>query len=278
MTAIPAMSSGQTTAVAGAFDSLAPDYDAAWTETTVGRLQRRHVWRQLQSMFRAGERILELGCGTGVDAAFLARIGVRVHAIDVSPRMLRTAQQRIEQEGLSDRVTFETCALEHVAGILQTGPFDGAFSDFGAINCLPDLQTTARGLAGLLRPGGRLVLCSMGRFCLWETVYYLLHAQSGRAFRRLRAGRAGFETVLVSSPAFRVYYPSIAQLAEAFGGNFDLVSFRSVGILVPPSYLEPWARARQRTLRALASLDEYMGGWPLVRGTGDHRLAAFVRK
>lgn len=278
MISTPATHSSQTTGVADAFDALAPDYDAVWTESTVGRLQRRHVWRHLRSIFREGERILELGCGTGVDAAFLARIGVRVHAIDLSPRMVRAAQQRIDEEGLGSRVTFEVRALEHVGDSPRIGVFDGALSDFGAINCLTDLRLAARNLAAILRPGGKLVLCFMGRFCLCETAYHLLHARPGRAFRRLRAARTGIETVLVSSLPFRVYYPSIAELSTAFSGDFDLLSFRSIGILVPPSYLESWARTRQRTLFALASLDERIGGWPLVRGTGDHRLAVFVRK
>ncbi|MBP1597068.1 MAG: Methyltransferase type 11 [Acidobacteria bacterium] len=276
---MPTMTSGQATAVAGAFDALAPDYDSVWTGTTVGRLQRRQVWRRLESMFHGGERILDLGCGTGVDAAFLARIGVRVHAIDVSPGMVRTARQRAERDGLADRVTFEVCALEQAGDMPRIGLFDGAFSDFGAINCLTDLRLVARSLAALVRPGGRLALCFMGRFCLCETVYHLLRGRPGRAFRRLRAGKTGIEAVLASGgPAFRVRYPSVTQLATALGGDFDLVSFRSIGVLVPPSYLEPWARTRQQTLDALASLDERIGGWPLVRGTGDHRLAVFVRK
>jgi len=278
VTPVPIVSSSRSPAIAGAFDALAPGYDAAWTETAVGRLQRRHVWRRLQAMFCPGDRILEIGCGTGIDAAFLARVGMRVHATDVSPRMLRVAQERIEREELTDRVTFEVCALEQIAGIRQAGLFDGAFSDFGAVNCLPDLQSAARDLALLLRPGGRLALCFMGMFCLWETAYYLVHARPGRAFRRLRAGSAGIEAALGSSSAIRVYYPSIAKLAAAFAEDFDLVSFRSVGILVPPSYLESWASSRRRTMRTLAFLDERVGGWPLLRGTGDHRLASFVRK
>lgn len=278
MTAMPVMSSNQVQDVAGSFDAMASDYDEAWTETTVGQLQRRHVWRQFGAMFQPGQRVLDLGCGTGVDAAFLARLGVRVHAIDVSSRMMRAAQERVEREGLADRVTFEICALEHVAGIRQTGLFDGAVSNFGAINCLPDLQSVARGLASLVRPGGKLALCFMGRFCLWEMAYHVLHAQPRKAFRRLRAGEAGIETSLASGPAFHVYYPSIARLAADFSRNFDLVSFRSIGILVPPSYLERWAKSRQRTLCAFSFLDERIGGWPLVRATGDHRLAVFVRE
>jgi ubiquinone/menaquinone biosynthesis C-methylase UbiE len=269
---------GQIPAVAQAFDGLSPQYDAAWTESAVGQMQRGQVWRELRPIFSPGERILELGCGTGIDAVFLARLGVRVHATDISKQMLHAAQNRIEHEGLAGLTTFEVCALENVGGIAQSEPFDGVFSDFGAVNCLQDLASVAPALAGLMRPGGKLVLCFMGRFCFLETGYYILHADPHRAFRRLRAWRTGIETTLASGPAFRVYYPSIAELSAALGDAFSLVSFRSIGILVPPSCLERWASRRPRALRVLSFLDEHMGCWPLVRGTGDHRLAVFVRR
>jgi ubiquinone/menaquinone biosynthesis C-methylase UbiE len=278
VTATPTSTAGRISEVAQAFDALSPQYDSAWTESAVGQMQRGQVWRELRPIFSPGERILELGCGTGVDAVFLARLGVRVHATDISQQMLHAAQNRVEREGFAGLVTFEICALEDVGGIAQSEPFDGVFSDFGAVNCLQDLASVAPALAGLMRPDGKLVLCFMGRFCLLETAFYLLHSDPRRAFRRFRAGREGFETSLASGPSFRVYYPSIAQLSAALGDVFKLVSFRSIGILVPPSCLERWAGFRRRTLRALSFLDEHIGGWPLVRGTGDHRLVVFVRR
>jgi ubiquinone/menaquinone biosynthesis C-methylase UbiE len=278
VTAVSTSTAGPLPEAARAFDALASHYDAAWTESAVGQMQREQVWRELRPMFSPGERILELGCGTGVDAVFLARLGVRVHATDVSQQMLRAARDRIEREGLGGLITFELRGLENMGGISQSESFDGVLSDFGAVNCLQDLTSVAPALAGLLRPGGKLVLCFMGRFCLWETGYYLLHADPRRAFRRLRAGRTGIETTLASGPAFRVYYPSIAKLSAALSDVFTLVSFRSIGILVPPSPLERWASGRRRTLRVLSFLDTHTGGWPFVRGTGDHRLAVFVRR
>jgi ubiquinone/menaquinone biosynthesis C-methylase UbiE len=106
VTPLPALSSDQSSAVAAAFDSLAPHYDAAWTETFIGRLQRQQVWRELQSTFRTGERVLEFGCGTGADAAFLARAGVRVHATD--PRDAGAAQGQNGREELTDCATLRT--------------------------------------------------------------------------------------------------------------------------------------------------------------------------
>ncbi len=268
----------RTSALARAFDTLAAQYDTAWTNSFLGGLQRRHVRRELLATFRSGDRILELGCGTGADAVFLAENGIEVHALDVSPEMVRTAQHRIERNRLTQQVVCELRAVEQLSGIEDRGPFDGVFSNFGAFNCVRDLHAAASDLSRLLRPGGRLVLCFMGRFCAWETAWYLLHVRPGKAFRRLRAGEDGLESSLGSGPRIRVFYPSIRALAVAFREEFDLVSFRSIGVLVPPSYMESWAGVRRGIVRRLASLDERVNRWPVLRAAGDHRLVIFVRK
>ena len=47
--------------------------------------------RRLEARFSAGHRVLELNCGTGEDAVFLARRGVRVLATDLSGAMVEAA-------------------------------------------------------------------------------------------------------------------------------------------------------------------------------------------
>lgn len=148
--------------VARAFDALAPEYDAAWTSGLIGQFQRRSAWGEMLSVFRAGDRVLELGCGTGADAARLAAAGVRVHATDISPEMLRLAQERLESSGLSSQVTYELIAVEHLGTTRTPGLFDGAFSNFGALNCVEDMRGAAASLARLVRPGGRSSSASWG--------------------------------------------------------------------------------------------------------------------
>ena len=60
------------TAAAVAFDRVASSYDELFTHTAIGRAQRKQVWEKLLAAFPPGSRILELNCGTGEDARFLA--------------------------------------------------------------------------------------------------------------------------------------------------------------------------------------------------------------
>src|SRR5437868_14651054 len=76
------------------FDALAPRYDELWTESAIGRLQRRAVWRRADGLFQPGDRLLDLGCGTGADALHFMQRGMRVRAIDASSEMVRIARSR----------------------------------------------------------------------------------------------------------------------------------------------------------------------------------------
>jgi hypothetical protein len=74
-----------------------------------------------------------------------------------------------------------------------------------------------------------------------------------------------------------VWYPTIAAMRRAFAPWFRLRSFRAVGLFVPPSYVEPWARKHQSVLARLEAMDRVFAAWPILRGIGDHVLLEFER-
>ena len=241
-----------------AFDLLAARYDELWTNSPVGRWQRNAVWRRIDPLFQPGDAVLDFGCGTGEDAVHLGENGIRVLAVDSSPEMIRLAQRR----GVDARML----CIEEIDQL--DAQFDGALSNFGALNCVPDLRRVGAALARLIRPNGHVVVCTMGRFCLWETVHYGLRLQPGKAIRRLRQKGAA------ASLGVRVFYPSVREIAAAFRPGFELVDWAGVGIFVPPSYITALSR---RTLAGLAAVDRRVARWPLLRAISDHRLLTFVR-
>jgi SAM-dependent methyltransferase len=243
---------------AAAFDPIAREYDELWTRSPVGRLQRAAVWRRLDGLFHPGDSVLDLGCGTGEDAIHLGQRGIRVSAIDASPQMVHLACER----GVSARVS----EIERIDAL--TGRFEGAISNFGAFNCVEHVDRVASALAALIRPGGYAVLCTIGRFCLWESLDYAARLDLGRAFRRLRARGTWSRTGL------RVYYPSVRRMIAAFRPQFKLVDWTGVGLFVPPSYI---TAIGDSTLAKLDSLDRCLAHRRLLRGWCDHRLLTFVR-
>jgi SAM-dependent methyltransferase len=262
--------------VRDAFDRLAPCYDSAWTNSLVGRLQRRAVWRAADRVFAPCGRILDLGCGTGADTVHLARRGHAVHAVDVSPEMVALARERLAREGLAGRAMVEELGIEELTALADAGPFDGVLSNFSPLNCVSRLETVAEDLAAIVRPGGLLVLCLMSRFCLWETLWYPVTGQLYKAARRWRDA----ETLarLAASEEFPLFYHSTRRLRRAFAPFFGLRQTIGIGVLVPPSYVEPLGSRFPRALRAFAAADRLVAGWPGVRSMGDHRLFILERK
>ena len=231
---------------APAFDRLAERYDQVWTESAIGRAQRDQVWRVIDPLFRPGARVLDVGCGTGVDAAHLAGRGVSVHAVDPSPRMIEVAERR-------GGFTTEVRAADEIAG-----SFDGALSDFGALNCVDDIDAVGRRLADVVRPGGYLAICTIGRFCGWELLFH--------PWRRWRGSAS-------SSIGVTVQYWTVAQLRRALPG-FRLERWVGIGLFVPPSYV----RMPAWLVRWCAALDRMLAGVPVLRGMADHRLLILRRE
>ena len=63
-------------------------YDRAFGLSPVGRLFRFRVAERVMSASPRGARILDIGCGTGEDAVWLAAQGYRVHGVDESDAMI----------------------------------------------------------------------------------------------------------------------------------------------------------------------------------------------
>ena len=269
------MSAAQSPLYSAPFDAVAASYDDTFTSSAIGRAQRSAVWRELEKTFGPGDRVLEIGCGTGVDACFLARRGVQVLACDSSSQMIAVASHRIRDEGFSHLVQPLLLSAEAIASLGGGDAFDGAFSNFGALNCIKDLQQFAINLAANLKPGATALLCWIGPFCFWEMVWYLGRGNPRKAFRRLN--RDGVSAKLADGAFVQVRYPTVRQIARAFAPGFRLESIRGIGVAVPPSYVEKWAQRHPQLLRLFERSDSVLGRLPGTRLAADHVLVRLQR-
>jgi ubiquinone/menaquinone biosynthesis C-methylase UbiE len=270
------MSATQPQIYPAPFDAIAARYDETFTSSKIGQAQRASVWSELAKTFRPGDRALEIGCGTGIDASFLAARGVQVVACDSSSQMIAVATRRILENGQQELVRPLVLRAEGIATLPSDELFDGAFSNFGALNCVEDLQQFVRDLARLLKPGATALLCWMGPCCLWEMAWYLTHGNAGKAFRRMN-NEEGVTARIADGAFVRVHYPSVRLLARTFGPEFRMQSFKGIGVAVPPSYLEELAQRHPRLLQLCERADSWMGRCPGIRALADHVLLRFQR-
>lgn len=271
---MPALSETAPT-LPGSFDEIAGIYDDTFTNSAIGRAQRRQVWKEADRTFVAGQRILEINCGTGADAIHLAGRGVHVTACDCSPQMIALARQRLAVSNTAAWIDFRILPIEQIGGLGNEGPFDGVFSNFAGLNCLPDLSGVARDLAQLIKTQGKAILCLFGPFCLWETLWYSARGNLRKAFRRFDQ-RVQLATLSPHS-GVKVWYHSLRKLQKAFSPHFRLVRWKGVGVAVPPSYLESIAAEYPRLFHLASEIDPWAGSRPGLRAIADHMLLTFER-
>jgi SAM-dependent methyltransferase len=258
-------------AAAAAFDAVAERFDERFTPWLSVAAQRRAVRAALERAFPPGARLIEVGGGTGDDALWLAARGRRVLMTDASPAMVRMATAKLSGRA---GVRAEVCAAEDLARLASglEGPFDGAFSNFAALNCVSDLRAFARGLAGMLRPGAPALLVIFGTVCPGEWLIEALRGRPRSMFRRLARADA---PARLGGRTFTVRYHRRAELERALSPWFRAIGRSGVGVLVPPSAAEPWISRHPRLLGALETMDRTLST-PLAP-LGDHVLHHFVR-
>jgi ubiquinone/menaquinone biosynthesis C-methylase UbiE len=256
------------------FDAIASDYDDIFSNSRIGRAQRNAVWSELDRHFASGHIVLEINCGTGFDALHLANRGVHVDACDASPGMIMRAQENAAACGLRG-VRFWCMPIEQIDALAPEEPYDGVISNFSGLNCVSDLEPVTRNLARLVRPGGRIVVCVFGVFCLWELLWYLGTFRFKKAFRRF--SRQGVHAVIAPGATVTVHYRSTRNLERTFAPYFELERRRGVGITVPPSYAESLAVKFTRLFQLAAAVDPILGRCPGVRSMADHIVLTFRR-
>lgn len=258
-----------------AFDSVAADYDGPRGNNALIQEMRQEMWNWLDATFAPRSRLIDIGCGTGLDAIRMARLGHEVTATDWSPQMIRRTADRAEHENLLDRVRAEVIGAHELQRLPSSAGYDGAYSNLGPLNCVPDLRDVAAECARLIKPGGSLVFTVIGRICPWEIAHYARRRQ----WTRLKI-RFAPDVVPVGMNRHTIWtrYYGPREFYRAFRQHFALTHHRGLCVFAPPPYLT-WVRERHpRWHERLWSLDRRVAGWPVLRALGDHFLIVMRKR
>jgi 2-polyprenyl-6-hydroxyphenyl methylase/3-demethylubiquinone-9 3-methyltransferase len=106
-----------------------------------------------------GKRVLDVGCGGGILAEAMARLGAGVTGIDLSDKPLKVAQLHLLESGLA--VDYRLASAEELAA--------GRAGEFDVVTCMemlehvPDPAATVAACAQLAKPGGRVFFSTINR-------------------------------------------------------------------------------------------------------------------
>jgi len=257
-----------------AFDEVAAGYDGPLGNNTLVQAVRARTLAAVTGAVAPGSALLDLGCGTGLDAVALGRQGYHVTAIDWSANMVRQTRERAARADSVGMVAVHQVGI-HELGRLPAGTFDCAYSNLGALNCVPDLATAASSIAERLRPGGVLIASVIGRVCPWELAIFARKRDWRRATARWSKKPVA---VPLSGRTVWTRYYSPSEFRSTFAAaGFSLRSLRTLGLLMPPPYALAFADRHPHLLARLQAIEDQIAAWPGVRGWGDHFLVVMER-
>jgi ubiquinone/menaquinone biosynthesis C-methylase UbiE len=258
--------------VAEAYDRNADKYDEFIEGNPNLMRMRQRVYRFVTARLPKGSRVLDLACGTGTDAVWFAQNGYSVFGVDISGEMLARAKQKAKDLNLQDRLSFEQLSYTDLQGA-GIGSFDLAFSNFGGLNCVPDIELAADSVRPLLNPNARVIWALMPPFCLWETAMLLL----GR-FKLATRRFSGRSTVFKEGLNYPVFYYTPKQVADAWGKDYQLDAVEALSVITPPAMNKNLALRHPRLFGFLARLDDFFAPRFPFKYWGDFNIVSLIRK
>lgn len=257
--------------VSQAFSTQSKVFDDLNEKNKISIYLREMFRKEVLSYLKEGSEILELNCGTGLDAVFFAQRGHNILANDNAPGMLEQLKLKIQKYSLQEKIKTLHCSFHDLKQI-NNKQFDHIISNFGGLNCTDRLDEVLSQFNSLLKPGGKVTLMIMPRVCPWE----LLMALKGRfrlAFRRLpKKALARVEGV-----EFYCYYYSPSYVKRALK-NFRTLKLKGVCVTVPPEFLHNFVERNPNTFERLKALDKKISGTFPFTNWCDHFLITLEKK
>ncbi len=210
------------------------------------RQERRRIVRAYLGRLGDGQRILDVGCGNGLEAETLGAFG-ELWGVDLSPEAIRQAKSRYPQGKFTAGDCYTTELGEHTFDVVTV---------IEVIEHVPDQRGLLRRCHELLRPGGHLVLTVPNR--------YVMERWYGRA------RRYSDELLLMPEMHRRGYLQPIeswltpVELRELLSECFDVVDMTTVCFGVGH---RDWLRlANSRKLQAVVRALGMGNVWDRWRG------------
>lgn len=172
------ITSSSTDEVAAAYNAVAADYDASYTQKK-SIAEDRFILPRVARMLRPQDKLLDLGCGTGylLDhlSPLLSRRFIRYIGVDISEGMIREGRQKhpYKEFHVGDMSDLSPCNRTlRGAGIFSPSSFDVIVSLFGSFS-YAEPERAASEIYRMLRPGGRFLVMTLGQNYARRSSYIL---------------------------------------------------------------------------------------------------------
>jgi len=250
------------------FGKMADEYDSMQDTNIPVKIMRQKFYDVVYSFVKPPADILELNCGTGIDAFHFANQGYNVNATDISDKMLTNAASKGSLKNLS----FQKLNLLELNKI--NCRYDLIVSNLGGLNCLDDLSQLSKDISGLLKSNGFFIASIMPQFCLWEFAL-IFKGEFKRALRRIKRNMV---IANVGGEKIFVKYYSPKKIFGYFENDFHLTKTKGLRIFAPTQPAAHWYKEHPFITKYLDFIDDKIENLYLSSFIGDYYIAVLQKK
>lgn len=184
------------TKIANHYDDVAEVYDHRY-DAKLGKFYYNHISRHVMERFPKGGLLLDLGCGTGLFVRHYVNEGGEAVGIDISRGMIGKALDKCGSSdftiGTAEVLPFHDCSFDAVSSLLS-------------FSYLKFPEKTLAETYRVLRPGGPIAVCTLGRNLFTRGLPAIYHISEAMNLRKACFG------------AFGERYYSVEEMEQLFSG------------------------------------------------------------
>ncbi len=214
-----------------AFSKQSLIFDELYNSNSLTAYYREIFRHEVDLNIAEKSSILEINCGTGIDALYFAGKGHKILATDLSTGMINELTNKIQDLKLGNNIESKVLSYHELYKLGDT-KFDYIVSGFGGLNCTNKLNQVLSQFPSILNDKGKITLAIMPKICPWE-ILMLFKGKFKTAFRRFRKRTPAH----IEGEHFYCYYYNPGYIIETLKKEFKLVSLKGVFITVPPDFI-----------------------------------------
>ena len=216
------------------YDALAEEWDKRYENPTI-RYRRSIEFNIISKNIKKGDKVLDVGCGSGRHAFFLLEKGCNVAGVDISQKMLEISKEKAEKKKYPLSLFLADCNNLP----FENESFDGVVSIYGPLTHIQNSINCVNEMMRVLKKGGKIVIGVENKWALlpllrrilkfeWNKIIMLLH--KGRKFTIFKK-ESGREVLIW------LQYYSLRQIVKLFK-NAGFIKIKTYGglLLVPQEY------------------------------------------